>query len=156
MQIVEGEEVSRRGIPGQEVPAAAGDVGGLVQTANQPIERCRNLFLHEAMALWTVGERAQVGVLGSVQAESSREGVDRRHGRADTAPLLQPHVPVDTYTRALRNLVAPQARRAPLPYCRDRKDLWVERRTSSAEEVAKGLLMRVTHRSSRGGWEGQS
>jgi hypothetical protein len=110
---IEREEFGRRGVPRQDVPASAGQIGRLVEALDHPPHRRRHAFGRERAASGLARQRAQMPVLGLAQAKRAGQGVDRGDGRADRSPLFQAGVPVDADPRELGHLLAPQARCSP-------------------------------------------
>jgi NADPH:quinone reductase-like Zn-dependent oxidoreductase len=100
-------------VPVQDVPAPPGDVGGLGQIVDEPLQRLGDALALEGAPLGGAGQRAQVGVLDVGEAQGPGQRVDGGGRRADAAPLLEADVPVDADAGERGDLLAAQAGRAP-------------------------------------------
>ena len=85
-------------------------------------------------------------MLSLVETQRPRQRIDGRGGRADAAPLLQPHIPVHTDASEFRHFLAPQpgVRRRPPP--EGRPPYGVSRSPPRAQEIAKLAAACVRHR----------
>jgi hypothetical protein len=132
-----GEDAGRGGVPGQDVAAAAGDVGGLGQAFDQAPDGVRHSLPGEPLVPGAAGQGAQVVAFGRVQAQGLGQGVDGGHRRPDRPALLQPHVPVHADAGQLGDLLAAQARGASPAAVGQAERRGAEPFPPGAEEVAE-------------------
>ena len=95
----------------KQVPAAPGDVGGLVQALDHAAKRVAGRFRARRRGRSAVlRQGAQMGMFCLAQAQRAGQRIDGGGGGADGASLLQPDVPVDADAGAVRRLPAGAAR----------------------------------------------
>jgi hypothetical protein len=109
------EQVQVRVVLGQDVEAGVGHDGwqrverpqdlrdGIRHRAAPGADRHRHRF----------GEHVHVPPLGAVKPERARERVEHLGAHVDLPALLKPRVPGDAHAGEQRQLLAPQAGRAP-------------------------------------------
>src|SRR6185312_5499831 len=119
-QLAEVSEQGDRGVvPGQIVPAAAEDVGGVRPEALDQAPERGGDALGRALARrrgLTAAEQDQVRALCLVESQRLRERLQNLDRRPHVAALLQPRVPGRSDPGELRDLLAAQARRpSPAP-----------------------------------------
>ena len=82
----------------------------------------------------------QVGRGVVVEAQRARQRVEHLLGRVLVAALLQPHVVVGRHARQQRQLVAPQARHAPVPEIRKADVLGADELPPRVQEAADAVV----------------
>jgi len=124
VQAIEPEDLRRRRVPSQYVPAPAGHIGGLIEVLDETPDRRRYDFGGEAAAARRQRQSLEVRMLDVGEAQRSSECIDRRKRRSDGPALLQTDVPVDANARKLGYLLASEARCAAPPTVRETDGFW--------------------------------
>ena len=143
-QPAEGEDLVGGGVPGQQVPAAAGDIGRQVEAFDDAPDRLGHGLGAKARRSACGVKRAEMGVLRLAEAQRPGQGIDRGDRRADRSSLFEPDVPVDADAREFGHFLPAQARRAAPPAAgrpTDWASAFPSRRRKSPSSLVAGSAM---------------